>query len=69
MLNAMTLHTKRLFILVPLILVLMVVAFYHLYPAQVGVPTLVTWGGKDRVLHVSGAKILESLTPRTLSPN
>ena len=35
MLNAMTLHTKRLFILVPLILILMVVAFYYLFPGVV----------------------------------
>jgi abhydrolase domain-containing protein 6 len=35
MLNAMTLHTKRLFIIVPLLLALMVVAFYHLFPGVV----------------------------------
>ena len=68
MLNAMTLQAKRLIILVPLILVLMVVAFYYLFPMelflpQVQAPTLVTWGEKDRVLHVSGAKILESSLP------
>ena len=68
MLNTMTLQVKRIFILVPLILVLMVVAFYYLFPMelflpQVRVPTLVTWGQEDRVLHVSGVKILESYLP------
>jgi abhydrolase domain-containing protein 6 len=29
----------------------------------VKVPTLIVWGEKDRVLHVSGAKILESVMP------
>lgn len=28
------------------------------------VPTLILWGAKDRVLHVSGAKILESVMPK-----
>lgn len=28
------------------------------------VPTLIVWGEKDRVLHVSGAKILESVMPK-----
>jgi pimeloyl-ACP methyl ester carboxylesterase len=27
-------------------------------------PTLIVWGGKDRVLHASGAKILESVMPK-----
>jgi pimeloyl-ACP methyl ester carboxylesterase len=27
------------------------------------VPTLILWGTNDRVLHVSGAKILESVMP------
>jgi len=27
------------------------------------VPTLIVWGGQDRVLHVSGAKILEAVMP------
>ena len=145
MLNAMTLQAKRFFILVPLVLVLIVVAFYYLFPGvvsaqpselhlllskganpllvkktedyehlmdfvffkrpfipksiiqhftraaianqslhshifkqlasdtdsipmelflpQVRVPTLVTWGQEDQVLHVSGAKILESYLP------
>jgi len=28
------------------------------------VPTLIVWGDNDRVLHVSGAKILESVMPK-----
>lgn len=28
------------------------------------VPTLIVWGAQDRVLHVSGAKILESVMPK-----
>jgi len=28
------------------------------------VPTLIVWGANDRVLHVSGAKILESVMPK-----
>jgi abhydrolase domain-containing protein 6 len=29
------------------------------------IPTLIVWGKKDRVLHVSGAKILESVIPKS----
>ena len=28
------------------------------------VPTLILWGADDRVLHVSGAKVLESVMPK-----
>ena len=35
----------------------------ELFLPQVRVPTLVTWGQEDQVLHVSGAKILESYLP------
>ena len=31
---------------------------------QSPIPTLILWGAEDRILHVSGAKILESVMPK-----
>lgn len=32
--------------------------------AQSSIPTLILWGSEDRILHVSGARILESVMPK-----
>lgn len=34
-------------------------------PAPLAIPTLITWGEQDRVLHVSGAEILHRLLPNS----
>ena len=35
--------------------------------AQSSIPTLILWGAEDRILHVSGARILESVMPKAKS--
>ncbi len=61
--DIMSKAVKRACIIVPVLVIVLLLLGYVLLKG-LSTRTLILWGARDRVLHVSGAKILESAMPR-----